>query len=67
MVLKLNLAIDKAFPVQERREAKENTSAAEVTPAPAPAVGAPVATAPVPAPVDRPVRCGFHHQASYAG
>ena len=53
-VLKLNLAIDKAFPVQERREAKENTSAAEVTPAPAPAVGAPVATAPVPAPVVEP-------------
>ena len=41
-VLKLNLAIDKAFPAQERRETKENPSAAEVTPAPpAPAVGAP--------------------------
>ena len=48
-VLKLNLALDKAFPAQERRETKENPSAAEVTPAPpAPAVGAPVATAPVP-------------------
>ena len=54
-VLKLNLAIDKAFPAQESRETKENPSAAEVTPAPpAPAVGAPVATAPVPAPVVEP-------------
>jgi K+-transporting ATPase ATPase C chain len=55
-VLKLNLAIDKAFPAQERRETKENPSAAEATPAPpAPAVGAAVATAPVPAPVAEPL------------
>jgi K+-transporting ATPase ATPase C chain len=54
-VLKLNLAIDKAFPAQERRESKENPSAAEATAAPpAPAVSAPVATVPVPAPVVEP-------------
>jgi K+-transporting ATPase ATPase C chain len=49
-VLKLNLAIDKAFPAQERRETKENPSTSEATPAPpAPAAGAPVAAAPAPA------------------
>ncbi len=48
-VLKLNLAIDKAFPAQERRETKENPSTSEATPAPpASAAGAPVAAAPAP-------------------
>ncbi len=54
-VLKLNLAVDKASPAQERSETKENPTAAEVTPAPpAPAVGARVATVPVPATVVEP-------------
>ncbi len=48
-VLKLNLAIDKAFPAQERRETKENPSTSEAMPAPpASAAGAPVAAAPAP-------------------
>ena len=54
-VLKLNLAVDKASPAQERSETKENPTAAEVIPAPpAPAVGARVATVPVPATVVEP-------------
>jgi len=58
-VLKLNLAIDKAFPAQERRETKENLSAAEATAAPpAPAVTAPVVTAPPPATVVEPPPAG---------
>lgn len=49
-VLKLNLAIDKAFPAQERHETKENPSTSEAAPAlPAPAAGAPVAAEPAPA------------------
>ena len=58
-VLKLNFAVDKAFPAQESRETKENQSAAEATAAPpAPAVGAPVVTAPLPAPVVEPPPAG---------
>ncbi len=54
-VLKLNLAVDKASPAQERSETKENPTAVEVIPAPpAPAVGALVATVPVPATVVEP-------------
>jgi potassium-transporting ATPase KdpC subunit len=50
-VLKLNLALDKAFPAPESRESKENSSAAEATPAPAaPAAAPPVASAAVPSP-----------------
>ena len=64
-VLKLNLAVDKAFPAQERSETKENPSAAEVTPAPpAPAVGARVATAPVPATVVEPPPAAPHRRRS---
>jgi len=54
-VLKLNLAVDKASPAQERSETKENPAAAEVTPAPpTPAVGARFAAVPVPATVVEP-------------
>lgn len=44
-VLKLNLAIDKEFPAQERRETKENPSTSEATPAP-PAPAPPIAEVP---------------------
>lgn len=46
-VLKLNLALDKAFPTRESHNSKDNSSAAEATPAPA--VAPPIAAAP-PAP-----------------
>ncbi len=44
-VLKLNLALDKAFPTRESRKSKENSATAEATPAPAvvPSIAAPPA------------------------